>query len=724
MLDDDYAARVRVSCTYGRARSSSLAVVVALVVSACGATAPTPSGSAPLASGSPPATLPTSTPGVGETSQPVLAGPSRSSLINQAVADGTLDPVTGLLYRAYGLFGLPGLPDEFAAGVPRADDGLFAEMVEMMPTLSAADQAKLRPFVVRPTDPDSIFAAAPAAIAGIGPIAQAPATGATCRDWAESGAADPRFKIWACRDRDTAAAAADIATIAAILGQIWGPMTEDEPAGMGPPLPDGYGTNISPEYGGDARIDFYALDLGQILYRDGNNTIPITAAAAASPSPPYTTADGAPRNSSSGFVLVNRGRIGEPVAMKQDLVHEFFHVLQHAHNRRGPTKGDDSHWFSEASAVWAETYYVPSNSKVPHAWFPDFFQPSGAGLEDPDADHENAAYIWPFFMQQEKGASAVFQAWTAIEPVSTGDFPGVTEAISSQLSFDTAFRDFAVRNLNLNDVLQSAGLKRYKDLDGNFYDDKPPATIGTGGLSTKAAYTSPEQSLKPLAAAYFLLTPDADAHEVTFDLTTLSSRQTLDGDVLLHINQKWERRPIENGVLRLCRDEPADAFDQAYLILSNHGRAPADKIIGQFEIRSKTACSLGHYSIDVANANGGTHKGAGHHEADGQVICSRTPDGSWVAYGVYFPNDPDVPERDIADFHITTTPSHEFVEMTLTDHTSDSPNDWAVIAGFSNPTFSFVVDDQSRPVTVTASAEDHSQTIKIVATCSVLNLAP
>ncbi len=710
--------------TYGRARSYAIAVVVAMVTAACGATPPaTPSGSVPQTA------VPTQTAGpTGSPTAPpptTATGPSRATLINQAVAAGTLDQVTGLLYRAYGLFGLPGLPDEFAAGVPRADDALFAEIVELLPTLPPEDQSKLRPFVVRPTDPDSIFAAQPTASVGalLGP---APATDATCNDWANSGAADSRFKIWACRDTDAAAANAAIASIAALLGEIWGPMTMDEPGGMGAPLPDGYGPNVSAEYGGDARIDFYALDLGQVVYRDGNNSIPVTAAAAASPSPPYTTADGASRNSSSGFVLVNRARLGDPVGMKQDLVHEFFHVLQHAHNRRAPVAGTDSHWFSEASAVWAETYYVPDNSKVPHAWFPDHFQPSPAGLEDPDADHEYAAYIWPFFMQQEQGASAVFKAWTAIEPLAASDFAGVTEAVSSQLSFDTSFRDFAVRNLNMTAVLQSAGEKLYKGLDSNFFADVPPANITTGVLSTQPAYTSPEQSLQPLAAAYFHLTPAADAHEVTFDLTTLSQQRTLDGDVLLHINQKWERRTVEGGVLKLCRDEPADAFDDSYLVLSNHGRAPADMITGQFEVRSKTACSLGHYSIDVANVNGGTHKGPGHHEADGQVICAHPPDGSWTVYGEYFPNDPDVPARTVGDFHIVTTPGHETVEMTLMDHTTDNPFDWAVLAGSLGagpPVFSFTINDQSRPVVITAEASDDHETIKIVATCSVLELS-
>ncbi|MEP7360102.1 MAG: hypothetical protein ABI744_00850 [Chloroflexota bacterium] len=644
-------------------------------------------------------------------------------MINADVAAGKIDPVTGLLYRAYGLFGLAGLPDEYATGVPRADDALFNEIVDMLPTLSTDDQAKLRPFIVRPTEPDSIFATQPTAVVGELLGRAATQASVTCRDWANSGAADPRFKIWACRDGDASAAEAAIASLSTLVGAIWGPMTTPEPNGMGEPLPDGIGTNVSAEYGGDARIDFYALNLDQVVYREGDKSIPAAAAAAAIPSPPYTTADGAARNSSSGFVLVNRNRLGDTTAMKQDLVHEFFHVLQHAHNRRAPTRGSDSHWFSEASAVWAEIYYVPANSKVPHAWFPDWFQPSAAGLEDPNPDHEYAAYIWPFFMQQEVVPSAVFKAWSAIESVASGDFAGVTTAISSSLSFDTSFRDFAVRNLNMTDILHSAGLKAYPDLDGNFYADVPPGLITPGDIKTSPAYTSPEQALAPLAATYFHLIPAGDAHEVTFDLTTLAQHGTADGDVLLLISNKWEHRPIQAGVLKLCRDEPADAFDDSYLVLSNHGRLASDLVTGQFEVTAKTGCALGHYSIDVANMNGGHREQPGHHEADGDVNCSRTPDGAWTVYAVYFPNDPNVPNRDVGAFSISTTPGHEAVTMTVMFPTTDSPVTWYVLTGDAS-TFEFQFDADSRPVTFSAMASDNYQTINITGTCSTLALAP
>jgi hypothetical protein len=62
--------------------------------------------------------------------------------------------------------------------------------------------------------------------------------------------------------------------------------------------------------------------------------------------------------------------------------------------------------------------------------------------------------------------------------------------------------------------------------------------------------------------------------------------------------------------------------------------------------------------------------------------------------------------------------------MTLMDHTTDSPTDWSVLAGSYDPRFSSTVNDQVRPVTVIAVADDPSQHIQISATCSVLEIAP
>lgn len=130
----------------------------------------------------------------------------------------------------------------------------------------------------------------------------------------------------------------------------------------------------------------------------------------------------------------------------------------------------------------------------------------------------------------------------------------------------------------------------------------------------------------------------------------------------------------------------------------------------------------GHYDIVVANVGGGTHKGAGQHVGDGQVVCAKGAGGEWVVYGVYFPNDPAFPDRDIAEFHITTTPGQQWVEMTLMNHTTDNPFDWQVMTAFEGR-FSFTTNDQAPQWTISATADDKSQHITISATCSVMESA-
>jgi hypothetical protein len=138
-----------------------------------------------------------------------------------------------------------------------------------------------------------------------------------------------------------------------------------------------------------------------------------------------------------------------------------------------------------------------------------------------------------------------------------------------------------------------------------------------------------------------------------------------------------------------------------------------------------TPAETGHYSIDVANKGNATHKGAGHHEGDGQVICSSAAAGQWLAYGVYFPDDPVDPGKDVSDFHIGNTPGHMSASMTLRDHTTDSPFDWFLEAQSPyHPTFTFTINDGARPVTIGMVADDDSQHFSIDVTCSMVTVAP
>jgi hypothetical protein len=569
-------------------RKASAALLISILVVGCSApAAPTVApGSTPPSSASPPSAEPTPS-----FDTHAMQLPSRASLIQQAVEAGGLDEVTGLEYRAKAMFGLPGLPDEFAAGVPREDSAALAEIAAMIDTLSPADQARLRPYLLRPTQAGSPFSALTGAVASLAGAPPPPgvalsAPAGTCRTWADSGDLDQRFKVWACADTDAQSAEIDIATIVVMLQGIWDKMSNDM---GGPPKPDAYGPNVPDEYGGDARIDFYALHMGQVIYREGRKEIPADAAAATSPAPPYTT-DGTPRNASSAFMLMNIDTLEhDETSFELDLIHEFFHALEYAHAFRATHDGDTAHWFVEASAKWAETYYKRDVSYDPHAWF-FAYQNNGLSLQSSDLDHQYASYVWPFFMEQEKGAQAIFDAWKQTDGIAAKDFNAVTAAVGAQLSFDTHFRDFAVRNLNLNAVLQPANEKRYDDLDANFYDDAPPIAIPGAPVTPGSPYVSPEQSIPDLAARYFEPEFSQDSRKVTISIAQLQPSGQVDGDFLAHYpDGSWKRLPIEGGVLQFCRDDEGWDIDRGYLVVSNHGVQGA--VTGQVEIDAKEQCT-------------------------------------------------------------------------------------------------------------------------------------
>ncbi len=293
----------------------------------------------------------------------------------QSYSAGEIDLPTALLYRAYSALGLPGVPDEFSTGVPTRDDDVFQQMALLRPTLAADIQAKFTPLLVRPTDPQSVFAAQPVALAaGVAFQEPEPTQPPPCHGWADSGNADNRFKVWRCTDSGLTTDA-DMATVVGMLQSVWADMTKDEPDGMGKPLSDQYEAADPTVYGGDGRIDFYVLPMGHGVFRNGPNQVPTKALAVAYTDMPYT-ADG----KSSGFVVLNEDRLADPGLFKQDLVHEFFHVLQFAHTITATADGGLGHWFKEASATWAETHFDPADSATTHRWFTDVFQGSRLAL--------------------------------------------------------------------------------------------------------------------------------------------------------------------------------------------------------------------------------------------------------------------------------------------------------------------------------------------------------
>ena len=517
--------------------------------------------------------------------------PPSEALIATALHDGVIDYPTSLVYRAWTLFHDPRLPAAFDGSGPGGDDALFfAEVRAMADALPPAARASIEPYLLRPDDPRSPFgpsAATRAASAASGPRGGAGATGCSTH-W--SGVVTPRghFKIWLCASADSAADDSTRIYVAGLADDLWDAMT---PA-MGPPRPD--------DDGGDDRVDVYLLSPNQCRVRDRECLpIPGSAVAAAYPVAPFTS-NGRGGQVASGVIVVDRTRIADLAA---DLAHEFFHVLQFAHNEAarlidtGQRLGDvpvlDASWFVEASATWAEWWWAPATRRTLHqANFVGRFQAADASLLTTDPPlHPYGAYIWPYFVHQERGAAAVVQAWFDAEPATTP--VGIDDAVDAQLPFTTAFRHFAIRNLNVDLSGNPLGTRYVAQDPDNFPDDVPPRQVTD---DTSPLVVLPEGSLSqpvgidPLAAQYDRLLVDPGVEGLEIDFGGVTPAAALDVDAVVDVGGTWRRVPASGGRLAFCRLRPEEAVDQLYLVLANHDRTraahggPGPAVAGTYDV--------------------------------------------------------------------------------------------------------------------------------------------
>jgi hypothetical protein len=368
------------------------------------------------------------------------------------------------------------------------------------------------------------------------------------------------------------------------------------------------------EAGGDPRLDFYVIgaDTDQLpADSDRVNVMTADALAYAVPDDPFVG------KSSSAYVVARRSRLTAP-GFLLDLGHEFYHTLEYAHNvlidggfLAKPFGEFDilqyrSYWFIEAMAVWLESHEFRGRladnvmQAEVHDRFTLVFQTSDLPLDEspdrssPDFAHMYAAYIWFFFMEQEVGAAAVASIWTDLEQVDQDDFAGAMRVIDAKLPFKEHFRDFAVRNLNLDLEPGDPINPGYVDLDSAFPEGSRPALkvgqSGTGKLAVQAEDDSPrtfDELLQSLVAHYYLFIPDPGATQFTIDFSGLGRRDALDVDAVIRLKDgTWKRRALPTDrPVTFCRANPADDVERLYIILSNHDLDFATTVSGQFTTR-------------------------------------------------------------------------------------------------------------------------------------------
>jgi hypothetical protein len=532
--------------------------------------------------------------------------PSAQEKIRAALLTGELDYETSLLYRAYALVSDARLPAAYeGAGSDEEDNGLFDELRARVDTLSTDAQEALRPFLVRPTEPNSIWndTAArrlpkrasrqdtPTAASAVSAPATCPPQSGTAGTWISRLGAAEQVRVWAqCRGEPAADAETGrlVEKTLAVLRKIYVPMTSL----MTVPISD--------VEGGDPAIDFYIVDPGVSIVRRRQSFRPGGLGSTFSDDPEL-------EKGSSAFVLLPRFLLYTS-RFHTTVIHEFFHVLQKAYNQQYAYRESatpnvySAHWFPEATAVWASAHF--DRTLAPwedgraayldaHLRFIQRFQNSTLALSAPEpAPHTYAAYIWPYFVEQEReGPEFMAAMWEGISGAST--FEQADDAIDAVFPFSEHFKDFALRNLNTayvpGDPLPDD--QRYVALDSHFPDRHAP-TYTEGTLEPEQDYTL-TLPLPNLSARYVLLGADPLLKKVTFQFGGLTPADQIDVQALVYTQDGWLSQPLDfsdEDEVVFCFDkgrttlERRGSFDAMLLVISNHAARADSSTSGELVV--------------------------------------------------------------------------------------------------------------------------------------------
>jgi hypothetical protein len=263
-------------------------------------------------------------------------GPPPQALIDGAFEQGRIDYVTALRYRLYALFDPSRLPAELRGRAPAAEHpSVFQEAAAVIAS-GATGSDSLVALLARPGSgpvPRSRRAQATTSSAGPAtntPIPIEPDLTGCAGTWI--GRARAHFKVWECT-RAGVASSRQVTDMLDIAEGFWEPMTRAEPNGLGPPLSDARG--------GDPKIDIYLIERGsgQCVYRYNRNSeckgLSARQVAKTVPEPEPRRYNRAGRRIMTGYVLIDRADFADQTGIRTDFVHEFFHLLQGAHNEQG-----------------------------------------------------------------------------------------------------------------------------------------------------------------------------------------------------------------------------------------------------------------------------------------------------------------------------------------------------------------------------------------------------
>lgn len=493
----------------------------------------------------------------------MVSGPSSLELIDKDEGEGLIDLDTAMTYRLQRLFEPSKLPEKYQSLTPvKCGTSVWKTFNRVKDELKPETLSKLRPYLVRPNHPDSVFNQKYSEAVQADSHKEGSSSGLL---YAQTGKpkrpknmfdkkdCSDKIRIWYRRGREHKAQRAcywiNQKNMYDRFLQIMGkePLSDSGECSSCGSIQDPKKKEqcLEETCGGDGKLDIYLVSpLEPGLDRDDG----------------WCRAIGF-GSTSSDFILINQRLQESPKNyFAAALAHEIFHAFQDAHD------AGESEWWAEATAVWAEDY-IGEEWNTERDYIPDAFLSSQNRLEtltNEGGAHPYGIYIFPFFLSHEIGDKIIGDIWNACAGSQALD------AVKSKVNeFDKKFKKFAYTNSDIGPT------------EGMYMDVPDPLTLYEHHTEKKfhldsSGTSSPleiEVNLPPLSAKYYRIynecDPDITPH-ILFDLKMLNLQEKIsiqaiidpDGD---KIEEDWS----EQEEREFCINKDEEKFDSIALIIAS-----------------------------------------------------------------------------------------------------------------------------------------------------------
>jgi hypothetical protein len=427
-------------------------------------------------------------------------GLSSLQLISRDEEKGLLDIDTAWIYRFQSLFEPHKLSPEYESPTPiKCGTPVLRSYMLNKDILHSSTIELLRPYLVRPNHPESVFFSFIEADLRKGqekgfslfPSAFAQTKRPVGKKWEFEFTSDRKIKVWSYHSHEHAQSEAERIEGYSMYQKIKNLIGRETVSDAGEK--DGNGESND---GGDEALDIYFVP-GKMLGLDAGACVPIKDTKI-----------------TPSWIMINESLSGEELVAT--LAHEIFHAFQDA------CDSHEDEWWAEATATWAEDFIAPlfntEQENLPFA----FFVPQNRleTITEIDGAHEYGIYLFPFYMAQEFGEKTIGDIWAACENLDSLD----SIDMKLEKGFDESFKEFSLFN---SDIGPYKG--KYQDVSGSLkiYEDHGEKEVELKSREPVISVPPKEEGkvdidLPPLSAKYIRVKNNIDKEltpHVRFDLS-------------------------------------------------------------------------------------------------------------------------------------------------------------------------------------------------------------